>query len=196
MVLGVTGGSGCGKSVFCRELAKFGAFLVDADQVARWVVEPQRPALSEIVHAFGEEFLQKNGELDRKRLGALVFSNPQKLHILNQITHKYIIEEIKKQLSERKSQFSIVDAAVLFESGLSALCDRTLCVLAEPAVRKQRIMQRDGLTEESAMARICAQQPDSFYLERADDVIWNNGTGEELCAQAKKYWMQLEKKCD
>lgn len=193
VILGVTGGSGCGKSAFCKMLSEFGAQIIDADVVAREIVRPAMPALQEIVEAFGDEYLLTNGELDRKKLGVLVFSDEQKLHILNKITHKYIIEDIKNRLKKLDSPVIIIDAAVLFESGLSQLCTRTVCVLAKERVRAERIIKRDGLSLEHALDRIHAQQRDTFYIEHANDVIYNNGTEEELRVICKKYWNQLEK---
>lgn len=193
LILGVTGGSGCGKSSFCRELAALGAHVTDADTVARDVVKPGCPALAEIADAFGKEYLLDSGELDRSRFGAAVFSDAEKLHKLNEITHKYIIEEIRMQLSEASGGLRVVDAAVLFESGLSELCGRTVCILADEETRCARIMQRDGLSREAARLRISAQQPDSFYLEHSNDVIYNSGSEAGLREAARKYWDKLEK---
>lgn len=196
MILGVTGGSGCGKSTFSKMLTEFGAQMIDADVIAREIVKPEKPALNEIAEIFGRQFLKGNGELDRKKLGELVFSDPHKLHILNQITHKYIIEEIRRQLATMCGSVIIVDAAVLYESGLSQLCSRTVCVLASEEVRAERIMARDGLMRERALERIHSQQSDEFYKTHADDVIYNNGDTEELFACVKKYWEQLVKMCE
>ncbi len=193
LILGVTGGSGCGKSNFCRELALMGAYVIDADLVARDVVRPGERALLEIEKEFGKEYILPNGELHRKKLGALVFSNPDKLNTLNQITHKYIIREIKKILDESTSVLKVIDAAVLFESGLSDICDQTVCVLADKNIRAERIACRDNLTYDAAQNRINAQQSDDFYRSHADDVILNNGSQEELAKKAKKYFEKLEK---
>ncbi len=193
LILGVTGGSGCGKSNFCRALAEKGAYVIDADLVARDVVRPGENALLEIEKEFGKEYILPNGELDRKKLGALVFSDSDKLNILNQITHKYIIKEIKKRLDELPCGLKVIDAAVLFESGLADICDRTLCVLADRKTRAKRIAARDNLTYEEAQNRINAQQKDDFYRSHADDVILNNGSKEELVLETEKYFEKLEK---
>ncbi|MBQ4515280.1 MAG: dephospho-CoA kinase [Clostridia bacterium] len=192
LILGVTGGSGCGKSNFCRNLAEKGAYVIDADIVARDVVRPKERALLEIEKEFGKEYILPNGELDRKKLGALVFSDSDKLNILNQITHKYIIKEIKKRLGKSSCGLKIIDAAVLFESGLADICDRTVCVLADKDIRAKRISERDNLTCDAALNRINAQQSDDFYRSHSDDVILNNGTEEELAEEAKKYFKKLE----
>ena len=193
MILGVTGGSGCGKSSFSKLLAAKGAQVIDADETARQIVEPGMPALGEIAEAFGREYLCSDGTLDRKKLGKLVFSDAKKLHILNKITHKYIIAEIKRKLDELHAAVIVIDAALLFETPLAELCTRTVCVLAEERVRAERIMARDGLSEEQALDRIRSQQKDAFYISHADDVIYNNGTEKELKEACQKYWEQWEK---
>ncbi|MBR5156394.1 MAG: dephospho-CoA kinase [Clostridia bacterium] len=192
LILGVTGGSGCGKSNFCRVLAELGAYVIDADLVARDVVRQGKPALLEIKKEFGKEYILPNGELDRKKLGELVFSDSDKLNILNQITHKYIIKEIKKRIKESTCGLKVIDAAVLFESGLADICDRTVCVLADEEIRAKRISKRDGLTYDAAKTRINAQQRDDFYSGHSDDVILNNGTEKELDKEAEKYFEKLE----
>ena len=192
LILGVTGGSGCGKSNFCRMLAERGAYVIDADLVARDVVRPGEPALLEIEKEFGKEYILPNGELDRKKLGALVFSDSDKLNILNQITHKYIIKEIKKRIDESLSGLKVIDAAVLFESGLADICNRTVCVLADKEIRAKRISERDNLTYDAAQNRINAQQSDDFYRSHSDDVILNNGSQEELLKETEKYFEKLE----
>lgn len=196
MVLGVTGGSGCGKSTVTRQFTELGAEKIDADLVAREVVCPGKPALAEIIECFGEEYLTETGELNRKKLGELVFSDSDQLEKLNQITHKYITEEIKQRLQCAKEEIVILDAALLYETGLDRLCSRTLCVLAAEQVRAERIMRRDGLTKQRALERIRSQKTERFYRERADDVIENNGGKEELAVEVKQYWKQLVELCE
>jgi len=192
LILGVTGGSGCGKSAFCKALSEEGASVLDADLVAREVVLQGKPALSALVREFGEEILTADGDLDRKRMADIAFSNEQKLHRLNEITHKYIIEEIKAWLAVQTEGVRVLDVPLLFESGLSALCDRTAAVLAERKTRISRIVRRDGLSEEEAQRRMDAQPDDAFYIARADDVIENH-EGTDIASLAKKYWLTLEK---
>ena len=192
VILGVTGGSGSGKSAFCRELKRLGAYVIDADVVARQIVEKGKPALAEIKAEFGEEYLNSDGTLNRKKLGELVFSNSHKLEKLNEITHKYITEEINKKLKAENDGLRIIDAALLFESGLDKICDRTACVLASRDVRAERITERDAIDKDAAYARIDAQQNDDFYRKNADDIIENNGAEAELIAKAQKYLTKLE----
>ena len=172
LVLGLTGGSGCGKSAAARYLAKKGAFIIDADEIARSVVMPGQPALCEIAAAF-HDVLLPDGTLNRKKLGALVFADKTALHTLNKITHPHIINEIKKNL-ETPRRLIVIDAPLLFECGLDKLCSTCLCILSDTALRLKRIMERDQLTKEAAEARIKAQPTNDFYLSRCQFVIENN----------------------
>ena len=165
-IIGVTGGTGAGKTTVTKIMESLGAQVVDADCVARQVVEPGMPALSEIAAEWdvvsGDEH---NQVLDRKALAKIVFSDEKQLHKLNTITHKYVIEEIKTQLINCKKDIFVIDAIALFESDLADICDVTVAVIAD----------RDNLTREEAIMRINAQKKDGFYIENADYIIYNNG---------------------
>lgn len=182
-IIGITGGSGCGKSHICALLAARGMTVVDCDAVARVLMEPGHACLSETAEAFGEDILE-NGVLNRKKLAKLVFSDKEKLAELNRITHKYILEDIYNRIEQAESEIVLVDGAVLIESGI--VCDKLIGVLADRTVRKKRITERDGLSEEEAERRINAQQPDSFYLENCDLVIYNSGGEVDIDAVIKR----------
>lgn len=176
-VIGVTGGTGGGKTTATKIMESMGAYVVDADMVARSIVASGRPALSEIS---SEWDVVRDGVLDRKALAKIVFTDEEQLHKLNAITHKYVIEEIKSQLANCKKEIFVIDAIALFESGLADICDVTVAVIADCDTRCKRIMARDGLTRREAMMRINAQKNDSFYTERADFVVYSNdGVSEE-----------------
>ncbi len=170
-IIGVTGGTGGGKTTITQMMKKLGAYVVDADVVARKVVEPGCPALCEIAARWD---VVEKGVLNRKALAKIVFNDEAQLHKLNTIVHKYVIEEIKKELAECEADIFVIDAIALFESGLAQMCDVTIAVIADKDVRCQRIMARDGLTHDEALCRINAQKSDSFYIESADFVIYNN----------------------
>ena len=176
-IIGVTGGTGGGKTTATKIMESMGAYIVDADVVARDIVAPGKPALLEIA---AEWDVVQDGTLDRKALAKIVFTDEAQLHKLNAITHKYVIEEIKSQLANCKNDIFVIDAIALFESGLSDICDVTVAVIADCDIRCERIMARDGLTRDEAMMRINAQKSDSFYKERADFVVYSNdGVDEE-----------------
>ena len=187
-IIGITGGSGSGKSLVACRLANFGTKTVDADEVAREVTAKGHECLAEIIENFGTQYLNESGELDRRQLGKMVFENPDRLPLLNQITHKYIIrriEEIIREMEKREddSPAVVVDAPLLFESGMEGGCDVVIAVLAEEELRIKRIADRDGISEEAAVKRIMAQPDDSFYSKRADFIIYNNGNEQELFMQ-------------
>jgi dephospho-CoA kinase len=183
IILGLTGGSGCGKTEACVILKEFGAAIINADQVAREAVKAGSPGLHEILEEFGAEILTESGELNRRKLGDIVFSNPQQLEKLNKITHPHITKLILEQISANCGNWLLVlDAPVLFESGLEDICTYTAAVCASDDVRLARIMERDGLTREQAQARIGAQKSCQEYAKKVDFIIENNG-GKDILRQ-------------
>ena len=175
VVIGLTGGSGSGKSTIAALMKQNGIDVIDADKIARDIVKKGEKALCEIVEEFGEDVLLENGELDRKKLASIVFTNHEKLEKLNRITHKYITEIIKQRLSQNVSDISVIDAAVLKESGIIDMCDCVIAVIADKDVRVKRIMERDAITRQAALDRINSQQSDAKYAQYADFVIDNSG---------------------
>lgn len=175
VVIGLTGGSGSGKSTIASLMEQRGIYVIDADKVGRFVVEKGRPALKEIVEEFGEDVLFENGELDRKKLASIVFTDREQLLKLNRITHKYITEIVKEELAANKGMICAIDAAVLKESGIIDMCDHVIAVIADKDVRVKRIMARDGISEKAANDRINSQEPDAKYVQYADFVINNSG---------------------
>ncbi len=176
-VIGITGGSGCGKSYISKKLRERGFGVIDADVSARIVMEKGHPCLAETAAYFGEQIL-KSGELDRKKLAEIVFSDEESLKKLNEITHKYILSDIYDKIEKQNCETVFVDGAVLIESGIE--CDMMIGVLADKEVRKSRIMNRDGLSEPEADRRIGAQAEDSFYIDRCDFVLYNNGSEPDI----------------
>ena len=176
-IIGVTGGTGGGKTTITEKMKGYGAEVCDADVVARKVVAPGKPALAEIA---AEWNVVSGGGLDRKALAKIVFSDANELHKLNGIVHKYVIDEIKSQMENCRDEIFVIDAIALFESGLSDICDVTVAVIADFNIRCDRIMARDVLSREEAIMRINAQMSDEFYIERADFVInSSNGVNDE-----------------
>ena len=172
LVVGITGGSGSGKSHLCSLLNEKGYTVIDTDVIARQVMQKGEACLLETAAEFGGEILE-NGSLNRKKLAEIVFSDEKKLAKLNQISHKYILNCVENMIATAVSTIVFVDGAVLIESGFS--CDYMIGVIADYETRKNRIMMRDGLSETEAKRRLDAQQKDSFYHENCDFVIYNNG---------------------
>ncbi len=174
MILGLTGGSGTGKSTACSFFESKGFYIIDSDNVAREVCGAGMPCLLELVQNFGDGIIYSDGSLKRKELGRIVFSDSEKLAALNHITHKYIIERIKNIIDDNKDRSIVIDAPLLFETGLDAICTKTLCILSLEESRIARITERDGISKEEAMARIHSQKDDDFYISRCDYVLYND----------------------
>ena len=177
-VIGLTGGTGSGKSVVSKSLAAAGAVIVDADKIAHEIILKGEPAYQEIIEYYGTGILDEEGSIIRKKLGEIVFNDKEKLAFLNQCTHKYITAEVKKQIADAKTEGTaaaiIVDAPLLLEAKLETVCDLVWVVYAEPEVRAKRVMARDGITYELAKARIANQKSWEEYKAAADAVIDNS----------------------
>lgn len=191
-IIGLTGGTGSGKSVVSRSLAEAGAVIVDADQIAHEIIERGKPAYLEIIDFYGRDILDAEGNIIRKKLGEIVFHDAEKLAFLNRCTHKYIAAEVERQIAAAKAQGEakaiILDAPLLLEAGLEQICDLVWVVYAEAEVRTQRVMARDGISYESAKARIANQKSWEEYRNAADAVIDNSGDLAPLQAQIKEIW--------
>ena len=193
MVVGLTGGAASGKSLVSAELKRLGASVVDADVIAREVLRPGEPAYEGVVGFFGRGILKEDGAIDRKALGHVVFSEPEKLKVLNGITHPEIRKRIRQEVEElrEKSPLVVVDAALLMESGLYKEMDAVVVVYADESAQMERMMKRDGLAEAEALARIRAQMPIEEKRARADFVIDNSADAAETIAQTRSLYGKL-----
>lgn len=195
IVIGLTGGIGSGKSTVSDILKEQGIPVVDGDLIAREVVEPHRPAYDEIVRVFGAEVLQQDGTLNRKRIGEIVFSDPEKLSMLNSITHKEIYRVILERLESLKetgTSLVFLDVALLFETGFDQLTDWVWVVDAPDAVRVERIQKRDGLKEEEILKRIQSQMSRELRNTKGNLVLDNSKSREELKARILQELKQYE----
>lgn len=173
--LGLTGPTGAGKTTVARLLEQNGIPLVDADAIARTVTEKGSPVLSALADTFGKDILFPDGSLDRRALAAVAFSSKENTEKLNAVTHPAILARIRRALADAAGDAVILDAPLLFETGLDALCDHTVAVVADEAVRLARITARDGISEEAAKKRMAVQPDTAFYAARADILLYNNG---------------------
>ena len=190
-VVGITGGIGSGKSAVTDYLETKGVAVVDADKVARLVVEPGTAGLAAIAEYFGEEILQPGGELDRAALRKVVFDNPDKRKVLEGITHPLIREEIARQLSEAKSPYVVLASPLLLESGQNSFADYVVVVDVPESVQLSRTMVRDDNSEELVKSIMAAQLDRETRLSRADTSISNDGTLEELYARVDDLHQEL-----
>ncbi len=181
-ILGLTGGSGVGKGTAGRFFLTRGCGILDADASYRELCDHCLPMLEEIQSVF-KNVLTTEGKLDRKKLGAQVFANPDKLAQLNAITHPYIKQAARDAFARMEAdgiELAVYDAPVLFEAGADAWCDVTAAVLADRETRIQRIQKRDNISYEYAALRIDAQHDDEWYRSRCDFCLMNNGDLEAL----------------
>ncbi|MBQ9937315.1 MAG: dephospho-CoA kinase [Oscillospiraceae bacterium] len=175
MIIGLTGQTGAGKSEVCKLLNNDKITVINCDLLARKITEKGSEALNELVLAFGKQILCKDKTLDRKKLASLAFKDKQSTQLLNKITHPHIINEIKKQIINANTEYTILDAPTLFESGADKLCDKTVAVIADENIRINRIIKRDNLSREDALLRLSAQKGQSFFVNNCDYIIKNDG---------------------
>ena len=175
MIIGITGGSGTGKTSASRFFEEKGYLVIDCDKLARSVCQKGKPCLLELKSFFGDKIIASDGSLLRRELGRIVFGDKNALGMLNEITHKYITTELKSILKQNKDRDILIDAPLLFEAGLETICDKTLCILADREERIRRITQRDSVSHEEAKKRIDSQKDDDYYISRCDYVVYNNG---------------------
>ncbi|UOF92667.1 dephospho-CoA kinase [Fodinisporobacter ferrooxydans] len=197
MIVGLTGGIASGKSTVSHMFRKLGAHIVDADVMARRVVEKGRPALQEIVHAFGPGILLEDGTLNRTKLGEIVFREEQSRKRLNEIVHPRVREEVQADtttfLQSHPDGIVIHDIPLLFESKLEHTVQAVIVVYVSEEVQRKRLMERNNLTAEEANRRIAAQMPLREKVQRADYKIDNEGTLEQTERQANQIWNLLQK---
>lgn len=194
-LVGLTGPTGSGKSEVSHIFMESHIPVIDADELARRVVEPGSPCLDELVKAFSEDILHDDGTLNRRQLARRAFATPEDTQLLNNITHPYIIDLTKKilmRLEQMHELAAVIDAPLLFESGMDAICDITVAVVAPYAQRLRRIMERDNLTEKEACARMAAQKEEEYYISRAGKVLYNRGELVSLHRQAAELAAEIK----
>jgi dephospho-CoA kinase len=194
LTVGLTGGIASGKSTVSRLLRERGAPIVDADQIVHQLQAPGCPLLAEIADAFGPEIIRPDGSLDRPRLGAIVFNDPAKRHQLEAIVHPPVRAQIWAEVERHRQAGApavILDIPLLIEGGWHEQLDRVWLVWVDAATQVERLMARDGLAREGALARIGAQMPLDQKRAYADLVIDNSGPLTQLEAQVDQAWRSL-----
>jgi dephospho-CoA kinase len=196
-IIGLTGGIGSGKSTVSRFLAELGAAVVDLDKVGHEILKSGGPAYGEVVSAFGKEILGLDGEIDRSKLGAIVFKDPKELRRLTDITHPAIDRIVAGKLESfraRGIKVAVLEAAAMMESGKTSQVDEVWVTIAPEEVRLRRIMGRGGLSECEAGARIRAQLSNTERNQRADVIIDTDCTLDELKGRVKLEWDKLQER--
>ena len=194
-LIGLTGGIASGKSVVAARLAERGAVVVDADRIAREVVEPGTPALARIAEEFGAGVIAPDGSLDRAALGALIFTSPEKRAALNAITHPAVLERSHELFAAAAAAdpraIVVYDVPLLLDTGRVDEFDLIVVVNASTTTRVERMIQLRGMTRDEALHRINSQATDTERLAIADIVIDSNGSLDETLAQADAVWERL-----
>lgn len=195
-IIGLTGNIASGKSSVAQMFEKLGARIIDADLVARAVVEPNRPAWNEIRDTFGAEVLNPDGTIDREKLGEIVFNDEEKRKALNEITHPRIIEEIKGLIERSRDEgvnVTIIEAALIVEKGgwLRDIIDNLIVVSASEDSRIERLMSRNGYSREEALSRIRSQMPSAEKEKHGDFIIDNSTSLEDTESQVISIWEKI-----
>ena len=188
MIIGITGGTGCGKTTLLDVLQEHGYTVLDMDAIYHELLQTDTQLLADIEARFPGTV--ENGQLQRKKLGAIVFKDKQEMAALSKITGSAIRKEVMRRL-EANPQRVAMDAIGLLEGGYDKLCKLTIAVTAPDDIRLQRIMARDGITEEYARTRIQAQKPQSFYTERCDYTLVNDSTREKFRRECLAFFRRL-----
>ena len=173
MIIGITGGTGCGKTTLLKVIEEKGGLILDCDAIYHELLVSDASLLAAIENRFPGTV--ENGALQRKKLGSIVFSDEKALQDLNKITHGAIKAEVLRRLAQQP-RLAAIDAIALFDGGLAELCDVTVAVTAPVEIRVQRLMKRDGITEDYARSRIAAQHKEEWFRERCTCILENNGT--------------------
>ena len=177
-IIGLTGGTGCGKTTVCSILKKYNAYIIDADKIAHSVIKKGKDAYIQIVDYFGNNILNDDKEIDRKKLGKIVFSDKEKLDYLTKTTHKYIVKEIKQLINTKKEEnkynYIVIDAPLLIEANLHKIVDTVWIVYANLETRIQRLKVRDNIEEDVIINRINSQTSFEENKKFADFVIFND----------------------
>jgi len=199
LVIGLTGGIASGKSTVSNMFKVMDITVVDADLEARLAVEKGEPAYNKIIAEFGREILTKNGEIDRPKLGSIIFHQAEKRQLLNEITHPEVRKRMREQVEHAKKnneEVVVLDIPLLFESNLTNMVDKTILVFVDNETQLQRLIARNNLSVEDAEARIRSQMPLSEKVILADAVINNNGsiedTKEQFIDVLTKWGIKLE----
>ena len=191
LVIGLTGSIGTGKSEAARQLEALGASIISADQVGHEAYTPNTEAWEHVVLAFGDDILQEDGEIDRRKLGTIVFSDPGQLDKLNQIMHPRMARMVADKIEAfrgQETQVVVVEAALLFEAGWDSLVEEVWVTDSPEQVIIERLKLRNGMSEEEARKRISSQMGRTERLERSDYVIENSGDMAALASTIKELW--------
>ena len=180
MIIGITGNSGSGKTEISKILSeRINAEIIDADKIVKKISVPENEYYKKQIELFGTEILIDN-KLNTKKIAEIIYNNSEIREKLNKLTYKYVVDEIKKEIKKYKNKNIVIDAPLLFESGLNKNCDITVGVIAKKEIKLERIIKRDKIRENTAESRLSIQKEDDFYIKNADFILVNNGNIKEI----------------
>ena len=188
MIIGITGGTGCGKTTALQAIRELGGIIIDCDAVYHVLLQTDKKMLKAIEARCPGTVI--DGQLDRKKLGPIVFSDDQALLDLNAITHKAVKEKVEHIIGINR-ELAAIDAIELFDGGLAELCDVTVAITAPLEDRIRRLLERDGISYEHAALRIRAQKPEEYFREKCDYVLENNGTQADFQEKCLAFFQKL-----
>ncbi len=191
VVIGLTGPTGSGKSTASKTAEVLGFKVIDCDKMARVAVEKGKDGLVALTKVFGDEILNDDNTLNRKRLAEKAFCTKENTELLNKTLLPHIVTLVKKEIN---TPFVLLDAPTLFESGINSVCNATIAVLADENIRLKRICERDLIDKKAAMLRINAGKPDEFYLNNADFIIYNNTNETDFIKEFEKIVCDIKTK--
>ena len=199
LIIGLTGGIVSGKTTVAKMFKDLGAKIIDADKLGHSVIRPHKTAWIKIIKLFGEEVLKEDLNIDRKKLGKIVFNDQRLLRKLNEITHPEIIKVIKREIDlvknstykDEKKRILIIDAALIYETKIDRLMDKIIVVYIDEDEQIKRLIKRDNFSYDEALQRIKSQIPIKQKVEMADYVIDNNNSLDKTREQVKKIWQNL-----
>lgn len=189
MIIGITGGTGCGKTTALNVIREMGGIVIDCDAVYHDLLKTDKALLGAIEDRFPGTV--EEGSLNRKKLGSIVFADPAALQDLNAITHSAICGAVKQRLTPPPA-LAAIDAIALLESGLAELCNLTIAITAPETLRIPRLMARDGISAEYAAARIHSQKPASYFQKNCDYVLENDGTESQFQEKCLAFFQELD----
>lgn len=193
-IIGITGSSGSGKSTVTHILEKeLKAKVINADEIVKQMQTEGSKYFEKIVELFGREIIQENDSLNRRKLAEIIFQDKSQKEKLDNLTYKYVVEEIKKQVNMAEEDYVIIDAPLLIESKLNEICNSVIAVISKKEEQIKRICERDNIEENKAKLRIEAQKDNEFYKKNADYVVENNGGNyDELVGRIRKLVQELQ----
>ena len=191
-LIGLTGQSGAGKSTVAEVFAKLGAYVINADKIVAELYNAGSPCLKAVAAEFGQDILNPDGTLDRRKLAQRAFASRERTNALNRLVHPFVTARLFELLRGAEG-IVVFDAPQLFEANADVICDAVVAVTADKDIRVNRIIKRDSLSEEQAMLRVNAQYGEEYFRARADYIIENNFDEESLRIQAEKVYNKLDK---